>query len=212
MTCQEIQIPQGYEGVLAGEPADFAQYRCGKCKTVFVASHYASHRMATGRTVTHCGQPAWWIRNVKKKETSPQSIVIVCAASLTASAQCPKDCRKCFFGGEIAVQWSFSGQGYVQYYPNRETIRQEVQIYENLSPRYRQLSLAEQAKQAALTEYLEKHKVDIKCNFCGGELGDVEKQPHDNPMFAEYRTCLKCGHQWAKEYWAWLAKEQGVEA
>jgi len=53
---------------------------------------------------------------------------------------------------------------------------------------------------------------DIMCNFCGGELGDVEHQKHDNPNFAEYRSCLKCGYQWAKEYWAWLAKEQEVAA
>lgn len=53
---------------------------------------------------------------------------------------------------------------------------------------------------------------DIVCNFCGGELGDVEKQDHSNPNFAEYRTCLKCGYQWAKEYWAWLAEVQGVKA
>jgi hypothetical protein len=53
---------------------------------------------------------------------------------------------------------------------------------------------------------------DIHCNFCGGELGDVEHQVHSNPNFAEYRTCLKCGYQWAKEYWAWLARVQGVGA
>jgi len=52
---------------------------------------------------------------------------------------------------------------------------------------------------------------DIVCNFCDGVLGDVEKQPHDNPNFAEYRTCLKCGYQWAKEYWAWLARVQNVK-
>jgi hypothetical protein len=51
---------------------------------------------------------------------------------------------------------------------------------------------------------------DIHCHFCGGELGDVETQPHSNPNFAEYRTCLSCDYQWAKEYWAWLAQSQGV--
>lgn len=58
----------------------------------------------------------------------------------------------------------------------------------------------------------EKAPTDIHCNFCGGELGDVEKQPHGNPNFAEYRTCLSCDYQWAKEYWKWLAEQQGVKA
>lgn len=110
------------------------------------------------------------------------------------------------------MQWSFSGQDYVQYYPNREAIEQEYLSGEDLSPRYLQISLAEQAKQTALKEYLEKHKKDIVCNFCGGELGDVKHQKHDNPNFAEYRVCMTCSYQWAKEYWAWLAKVQGVEA
>lgn len=44
----------------------------------------------------------------------------------------------------------------------------------------------------------------MKCSFCGGQLGAVEKQRHDNPDFAQYRTCLNCGHQWAKKYWKWL--------
>jgi transposase-like protein len=219
MSRQEIRIAEGYEEVPAGEPASFAQYRCEKCKTVFVAAHYASARAYTGHTISCCGEPAWWIRNVKRKdpavkaETSPQSIEVECAANLTASSQCPSDCRKCFYGGEIAIQWSLQGQGYVQYYPNREVIEVDRQnlrssgIFPNYSPYVH-------AKMASLTEWLDKNPInkDIHCNFCDGELGDVEKQPHDNPNFAEYRTCLKCGYQWAKEYWAWLAKEQGVSA
>lgn len=54
-------------------------------------------------------------------------------------------------------------------------------------------------------------KQDIACHFCGGCLGAIEKQNHPNPDFAEFRTCLKCGYQWAKRYWKWLAKEQGVD-
>jgi hypothetical protein len=53
---------------------------------------------------------------------------------------------------------------------------------------------------------------DIHCNFCNGKLGAVETQKHSNPNFAEYRTCLNCGYQWAKEYWKWLAEQQGVKA
>lgn len=56
-----------------------------------------------------------------------------------------------------------------------------------------------------------RSKQDIACHFCGGILGDIEKQEHPNPNFAEFRTCLTCGYQWAKDYWKWLAKEQGVD-
>lgn len=72
MSKQEIPIPEGYEEVPAGEPASLVQYRCDKCKTVFVTAHYSHVRMATGRTVTCCGEPAWWIRNVKRKETTEE--------------------------------------------------------------------------------------------------------------------------------------------
>lgn len=61
-------IPEGYEEVPAGQFASEAQYRCDKCNRVFVAAHYSSVRRATGRTVTHCGEPAWWIRNLRRKE------------------------------------------------------------------------------------------------------------------------------------------------
>jgi len=44
----------------------------------------------------------------------------------------------------------------------------------------------------------------MKCKFCGGNLGETETQEHDNPKFAEFKTCLKCGYQWAKAYWNWL--------
>ena len=40
-----------------------------------------------------------------------------------------------------------------------------------------------------------------KCDWCGGNLGRVQKQEHSNPGFAEYRACTKCGYQWAKTYW-----------
>ena len=47
----------------------------------------------------------------------------------------------------------------------------------------------------------------MKCNFCGGTLGATQKQNHDNPDFAEYKTCLKCGYDWARAYWASLAED-----
>lgn len=64
----EIPIPEGYQEVPAGEFAALAQYQCAKCKRVFVTMHYSGARFATGRldAVQCCGEPAWWIRNVKK--------------------------------------------------------------------------------------------------------------------------------------------------
>lgn len=44
----------------------------------------------------------------------------------------------------------------------------------------------------------------MKCKFCGGNLGCTETQNHPSPDYAEFKTCLKCGHQWAKCKWAWL--------
>jgi len=41
----------------------------------------------------------------------------------------------------------------------------------------------------------------LRCKWCGGFLGAVETQDHDNPNFAEFRICLKCGYQWAKQYY-----------
>jgi hypothetical protein len=59
------------------------------------------------------------------------------------------------------------------------------------------------------------HKLEMEarpdvliCSFCGGYLGATETQEHDNPNFAEYKTCLECRYQWAKEYWSWLKKQQ----
>jgi len=52
---------------------------------------------------------------------------------------------------------------------------------------------------------------DLRCNFCGGHLGAIETQKHDNPNFAEFRTCMKCNHQWAKQYWRWLKEMQEKE-
>ena len=45
-----------------------------------------------------------------------------------------------------------------------------------------------------------------KCNFCSGNLGRVQHQKHSNPDFASYRSCIKCGYQWAKKY----TKGEGV--
>ena len=79
------------------------------------------------------------------------SIIVVCAANLTASDQCPHDCGKCFYGGAIAIHWSFKGQGYVQFYPNKTAIETE---YEDLSPHYLTISEYDQAKLTALQDWL----------------------------------------------------------
>ena len=47
----------------------------------------------------------------------------------------------------------------------------------------------------------------LVCAFCGSNLGSIEKQKHDNPNYAEFRTCLGCGHQWAKGKWDWLQEQ-----
>jgi uncharacterized protein with PIN domain len=50
---------------------------------------------------------------------------------------------------------------------------------------------------------------NLKCTFCQGTLSDiVERQKHDNPEFAEFKTCMNCGHQWAKRYWPWLKEQE----
>ena len=41
----------------------------------------------------------------------------------------------------------------------------------------------------------------MNCKWCNGNLGEIKTQKHDNPDFAEFLTCLKCGYQWAKRYW-----------
>jgi hypothetical protein len=51
----------------------------------------------------------------------------------------------------------------------------------------------------------------LYCSFCGGKLGAIEYQTHDNPLWAEYRTCTKCGYQWAKNYWNWLKEHHERE-
>lgn len=51
----------------------------------------------------------------------------------------------------------------------------------------------------------------MKCVFCGGNLGATETQNHPNPDFAEFKTCLNCGHQWARGKWAWLKEKEENE-
>jgi hypothetical protein len=68
LNMSTVEIPRGYEEVPAGEHARLAQYRCGKCGQVFITGHYSGVRTATGQTVKCCGEPAWWIRNVKEKD------------------------------------------------------------------------------------------------------------------------------------------------
>ena len=48
----------------------------------------------------------------------------------------------------------------------------------------------------------------LKCNFCGGKLGAVRTQHHENEYFTDYRVCSKCGYQWSKQYWPWLKEQQ----
>jgi len=66
------------------------------------------------------------MENVISEEGSQEALIVVCAANMTGSDQCPHDCRKCFLGGDRAIEWSFDGHDYIKYYPNRETIQQEV--------------------------------------------------------------------------------------
>lgn len=54
-------------------------------------------------------------------------------------------------------------------------------------------------KEKPLIDILRSKK--LHCHFCEGNLGSVE---YDKVLDVEYRTCLKCGHQWQKKYWHWL--------
>lgn len=47
----------------------------------------------------------------------------------------------------------------------------------------------------------------LRCDWCNTPLGPTEYQPHDNPDFAEYKTCRGCGYQWAKKYWDTLRED-----
>lgn len=69
---KSYQIPDGYEEDPNAVDPQTSLYRCAKCKTVFVAAHFRIVRTATGRTVEHCGEPAWWITNLRRKETTPE--------------------------------------------------------------------------------------------------------------------------------------------
>lgn len=86
--------------------------------------------------------------------TSPQSIIVVCAANLSSSSRCPLCCGKCWYGGRIPVQWSYRGQGYVQYFSSREAIGQE---HDTLQYDYAHTTFAEKEKFIALKEWLLKH-------------------------------------------------------
>lgn len=46
---------------------------------------------------------------------------------------------------------------------------------------------------------------NLKCGFCGGNLGFLEK---DRSLGVEYRTCSKCGHEWSAEYFDYLRRQQ----
>ncbi len=43
-----------------------AEYQCVRCKAVFEGPHFRDQRLATGRTVEHCGEPARWLRNLEE--------------------------------------------------------------------------------------------------------------------------------------------------
>jgi len=42
-----------------------AEYKCAKCNAVFTAMHFTDARLATGRTIQHCGTPAFWLRTIE---------------------------------------------------------------------------------------------------------------------------------------------------
>lgn len=58
--------------------------------------------------------------------------------------------------------------------------------------------------ETTMEEY-DKLTANKPCRFCGGSLGAIEHYPHSGGWrvrgFAKrqwlYRTCMKCGHQWA---------------
>ena len=43
-------------------------YQCVKCGRRFVAGHFAEVRVATGRTVECCGEPARWLGDLDEWE------------------------------------------------------------------------------------------------------------------------------------------------
>ena len=43
--------------------------------------------------------------------------------------------------------------------------------------------------------------VKMVCGFCDGALSGIKTQKHDDPDFAEYKTCVKCNYDWSKKYW-----------
>lgn len=45
-------------------------YRCARCRRHFVGATIAANRLATGRPITHCGTPAWFVRNLSAEETA----------------------------------------------------------------------------------------------------------------------------------------------
>jgi len=65
---------------------------------------------------------------------------IICAANLTGTDKCPRDCRNCIYGGDIAITWTEYAYGierdFIQYFPSREAVKQafhEAQgIYDNI--------------------------------------------------------------------------------
>jgi hypothetical protein len=112
---------------------------------------------------------------------TPKSIVVVCAANLTSSFQCPNNCRKCFLGGDIAVQWSFNGQGFVQYYPNRESVEQD---FEALRGQWQgRDGEAIKAKIEALFAWLLSHNPQ-------GELIQRGKCRFDNSVVCKREHCI----------------------
>lgn len=42
-----------------------SKYKCAVCGLEFEAMHFREVRFATGRTVEHCGEPAFWKGNIQ---------------------------------------------------------------------------------------------------------------------------------------------------
>jgi hypothetical protein len=54
---------------------------------------------------------------------------VICSANLSGTDKCPRNCRACFYGGNIAIQWTEYAYGItqnrIQYFPDKETVKNE---------------------------------------------------------------------------------------
>ncbi len=67
-----------------------------------------------------------------QEEVPQETVTVVCAANLAGMPQCPRNCRKCFYGGSIVISWTQitagfieRGEDVVQYFPSKESVLAE---------------------------------------------------------------------------------------